>query len=305
VRQFYPQRLVDDFHTYAPDQALTELYSFCRADLNGTGQADFLVAAYSNGRMGAVRVFKTQSSTMLVDDVLDLPFVGASATIRALDLDGDKKQEIIVSFRLHRETDDWILKWNGTRLISFGATRTDKRGVVHTLLANAEIIDIDGDGIYEIFVPQEDENRVPFETMYSIKNGVLTPTPNTVVIHDRFERHEGDPDDYPVTFSVADTNSPYTFILTNGDASGHQVTSGEIKLNGAVIVNESQFKQKTKTLKISVRLAATNMLQIELRSDPGSFISFVILRGSRRALEGVRTRSQSYRIRRRAEQHSL
>jgi hypothetical protein len=63
VDQFFPQWLSDDsvqdFNGGGP--APTRFSAFVAADLDGTGNANYLAAAYSNGTAGAVVIIQKQS----------------------------------------------------------------------------------------------------------------------------------------------------------------------------------------------------------------------------------------------------
>src|SRR5438093_766362 len=69
VSAAYPDALVQNFYSWAkPNQRLVKRFGFARADLGGTGTDDFIVAAYTNGLGGAIRVLRPSNGTAQVVD---------------------------------------------------------------------------------------------------------------------------------------------------------------------------------------------------------------------------------------------
>lgn len=160
VQQFFPQRLIDesgdDFAKGGPPPFQT--FDFAAADLNGTGNADFIVAVYSNGFSGVIRVLQKQNDAFQLVDEPDIPSMGGDfPEVRLLDLNNDERPEVIASFASARgPTEDWVFKWDGTELSLFGPTEIDALGITHTLLSDASFIDLNGDGVVEIINPKTD-----------------------------------------------------------------------------------------------------------------------------------------------------
>ena len=156
VEQFFPQRLIDesvqDSQKGGPEPFKTS--NFVVADLNGDGST-FIIAAYSNGFSGVIRVLRKNNGTFsLVDEPNLQALSGDFPEVELLDLDNDGCSEVIVSFSSARGTTaNWVFKWDGTKLDLIGPTRVSSFGVVFTKLSDASFIDIDGDGIREIVNP--------------------------------------------------------------------------------------------------------------------------------------------------------
>ena len=93
-----------------------------------------------------------------------------------------------------------------------------------------------------------------------------------------FERSTGKPVTVTVPFSIgADAVSPFNMIVTNGAANGsNRVSSATIKLNGVQIFSQSDFNQQVPQLSKSVALAANNILEVQLASKPGSYLTMNI-----------------------------
>jgi len=93
-----------------------------------------------------------------------------------------------------------------------------------------------------------------------------------------FERSTGKPVTVTVPFSRgADAVSPFTMIVTNGAANGsNRVSSATIKINGATLFSQSDFNQQVPQLSKPVTLAANNVLEVQLSSKPGSYLTINI-----------------------------
>jgi len=132
VDSFFPQKLIDDA---ARDEAaggypLVKFSAFATADLDRTGRQDFIVAAYSNGFLGAVRLLKRVPSGAVLVDEPDQPMMGGVfPAVRMIDLDGDGISEAIVSFSPPGSATgfaaEWIFKWIPPKLVFMGPPADD------------------------------------------------------------------------------------------------------------------------------------------------------------------------------------
>ncbi len=93
-----------------------------------------------------------------------------------------------------------------------------------------------------------------------------------------FTRTTGKPDHSERSFRLsAGTGSPFIMKVTNGTPDGaKRVSSASIYLNGAEVIRESDFNQKTSVIEKEVSLIADNKLAVDLRSSPGSSVSIEI-----------------------------
>ena len=91
----------------------------------------------------------------------------------------------------------------------------------------------------------------------------------------RFTRETGAPTNVVEPFTIpADAAAPFSVQVVNGDADGsNRVSSGDIKLNGAALFTSSSFNQTVGTLNKTVTLAASNTLEVKLKSSPGSYLT--------------------------------
>lgn len=92
-----------------------------------------------------------------------------------------------------------------------------------------------------------------------------------------YVRTSGAPDAYTDSFTSA--GGPQVLAVINGDDGGNRVLSGSVVLNGVTVVSSADFQASTGTF---IALAAnlvpgTNTLSVSLDSEPGSYVTVVIL----------------------------
>lgn len=279
--QFYPDRLVQDFAKYAePGSELVRRFSVLRADLDGTGIPNYLVAAYTNGGHGAVRVIRTTSEgSFLVADPDLLTMGGIAPKIELFDLDADRRPEVIASFLQNRHSENWIFKWSDQKLAVFGPVSLDKYGNPISEIGDAQFLDLDADGVPEIIQAVYDASGQPAANpyvVYHLKDGKYAEEKDTIY-YGLFVRQADKPAKFEQTFAVADINSPFTLRVINGDETGkNQVTAAEIRLNGVTVVTPDRFKQKARVSELPIKLQSQNHLQVELRSAPETELTLVV-----------------------------
>src|SRR5689334_5512365 len=106
VASMYPSSLLADpvLRSTPPTE---QTFFFTRADLDGTGANDYIVAQYYNGIHGDLRVLHVQNGAASVAyDFSTMPYIARPhGEIEAVDLDGDGKPEIHLHFQESRGTD--------------------------------------------------------------------------------------------------------------------------------------------------------------------------------------------------------
>ena len=80
-----------------------------------------------------------------------------------------------------------------------------------------------------------------------------------------------------VPFTVKNPQTQYTLYVVNGANSHRPVESALIRLNGVVVLRERDFDEHRHAISKPVLLQNSNVLSVELRSDPGGAISVEIL----------------------------
>src|SRR5437016_9253106 len=85
-------------------------------------------------------------------------------------------------------------------------------------------------------------------------------------------RTTGAPNIFDFTFSVYNPSLPYTLRIDNDG-----IASAVITLNGADVVGPSDFTRDVKLIQRNVSVRASNVLHVELRSQPGSQLTIRVL----------------------------
>lgn len=268
VRQFFPQSLIDESEkdAQAGGPAPFQDSSFVTAELNGPGNGQFIVAAYTNGFGGAVRVLRKQNGSAALVSEPNLRMGGVFSEIDLVDVDNDNKPEVDVSFSsANGHFSTWLFKWTGTELVSIGPTTT-RDGDILTQLRSPAFFDLDGDGVLEAVNGVETDDE-PIR-IFALQNGTYRLWKN-VNFFSTYVRHEGRPENVEDTFSVLSPGL-YTLRVVNGDRYGkNRVSSAEIRLNGSVVVTPNRFNQQVREIVLPVSIVSTNVVSADLQGAPG------------------------------------
>jgi len=92
----------------------------------------------------------------------------------------------------------------------------------------------------------------------------------------RYDRFKGAPNVYTDTFERCEPSDLALLRVTNGNGKETSVTSGEISVNGTVIVSEEDFKQHTFLIEKPIPVLQLNQLKVVLKSSSRE-TSFVII----------------------------
>lgn len=279
VQNGYPVDLINDFYRFAdPDLSPPDsMYAFERADLDGIGSANYIVAVYGNTRAGRIRVYKPSSGSAPLAESTLREIGGSNPTVTLLDLDGDGKPEIIARYQRMHGTAVWLYKWSAGQLVLFGPMSTDSFGQQHSTLASPVFDDLDGDGIPEIIMGAGPHDEDPVLTVLTLRGGKYVPTEPSL-FYAVYKRGEGDPEEFED--SVV-TTKPGTYLIriANGDGRGdNAITSAEVKVNGKQVFGPSSFQQKTRLLSASVQLGASNLLEVSIAAKPGTQMTISVVR---------------------------
>jgi hypothetical protein len=266
VEQFFPQKLLNDdaadVAKYGPPS--TKGFGFVAADLDGTGQKEFLIVLYKWRGGAAVRVLKKEGdSAVVVDEPKLCPFSGQDPKVSLIDLDRSGRPEVLIQLATDRmEPMMWIFKWDGTELKSFGGTEDD-RGLPCTVLFDATFVDLDGDGILEIVDGNEFENADqsgPVQSrVFRLKDGTYVQSG----IFEYFFFGVTGPD----TFEAGNPKIPYVVTVANGDGRKMPpVDAAEIRLNGELIAGPDKISRRSRYLSIPVTVKDQNTIDVRITS---------------------------------------
>jgi alpha-tubulin suppressor-like RCC1 family protein len=85
-------------------------------------------------------------------------------------------------------------------------------------------------------------------------------------------RNSGTPTTQAVQFNVKNTNAKFTLKLLNGPKGHFRVSAATVTLNDQQVFGPRDFNQKTVLLEKTVKVSASNTLQVQLLGRPGSAI---------------------------------
>jgi hypothetical protein len=276
VASVFPQRLIDesqrDYQAGGPLPFQT--FSYVAADLDHDG-SNYLVAAYSNGFSGAVRVLRRANGTARVVAEPDLPLLGGIfPEIRLVDIEGDDRPEVAVSYSSARgPAADWLFRWDGAKLTVFGPTTRDESGDIDTELANADFVDVNGDGILEIVNPTESDSGIGGWEVYRLEGSDFVPGGSLCYLGD-FSVSAAMAEE---SFAVERPGPGFMLTVVNGDRDGsNRVRVGTIRLNGAAVVSPGDLGEGVRTVVRAVSLSAENRVALSLEGPAGSHVQITV-----------------------------
>jgi hypothetical protein len=256
VAAAYPQRLITDYFANYQQAGESPVRFSHFAPLG----ADLIVAAYTNGFSGAIRVLRRDGTVV---NEPSLHITGIVPTVETVNLDGAGSDEVIVSFSSARGREtNWVFRWTGSALQQ-----------IAPLLVDAGWKDLDGDGKLEIYEPSgeyghfDSAPEAPDLNVFHLSNGGYVPSPK-VVFSRTFQRSTAAPQTAVEPFSVA--AGVYTLRVTNNRSSG------SISVNGVAILTPKTLHPAITTATMTVTLNAINVLAVELTGQPGSSVKVVI-----------------------------
>jgi hypothetical protein len=281
VKQFFPQRLVSGSDLAAGLEPGSLESHFVATDFDKSGNGNpgrkYLVAAYSNAWRGAVRVLQRNGNEWSLAGETPIRNGGLRG-IELRDLDGDGIPEVAVTFTTTagRFEATWLFQWSGSHLLSL----LDAPGKASTLknpnnLSIDDYVDLDGDGRSEVIarsivrdagdVAPGDEppsDTVQFSA-YRLSRGFYQPWKGLVAYKDFVPQGQRDPASYVETFAAPATTSHYVLrIVRSGFSKSWSIKSASVRLNGAVVVDGSAFRQKLAVIMLPVGLQANNTLAV-------------------------------------------
>lgn len=247
--------------------------------------SELIVAAYTTGEAGAVRVLRVSNGTV----VYEVPYhtlLGRAPHVDVMDLDGDGNREAIVSFADQRGSlVYWLFRWTGTKLELLGPTTEGPNGEPVSELTDIQFVDLNSDGKLALIDEKVANEVVDADglrsadqvlTMY-VQHGGTFGSPTPIRFLHRYTRAKGAPKEKTVVIPGGQP-CDCTLRIVNGDSAGsHRASSATLTLNGAVVVGPEQLNQNVKSVSVPVKLSATgDTLAVKVNGEPGGEITVIV-----------------------------
>ncbi len=281
VEEFYPQRLVDLARRAGEDVARRQCHAVF--DTLPSGAPRTIIAAYTNTSSAAIRVLRANASGTfdVVAEPQGFDFFGSQCEIKLVDLDNDGRNDVVITFGMMVNDISWVFKWDGQQLVNLTPVRPNGDGTLATTLHNAQVVDVDNDGIKEIYVvgqypPPADGPAKP-DALYQLSGDRYVRSESLVGFW-AFERSTGAPETVRMQAPLpTGALGPYTLHLVNGEPGGKlRVTSAQVWLNDQVVLGPSDFSNKVDFINRAVTLNADNELTVRLAGAPGSRMLIIL-----------------------------
>jgi len=247
-------------------------YAFARADLNRTGNGDFVVAVYG-GDHGIVRVLRPSATGTVGAAEADYPAMGGTfPRLRLVDLNGDGSPEIVASYATAAGSEEtWILRWATNQLSLAGpATVAGRQAVVHSGLAMVDFFELDGDGIPEIVEFDRNGDQI----LKRQADGTYTRTGEQVVYVNRYERHTTEPELFTGVFqALAGQTLKVKMVFAPGSPAPPQ---GDLYINGQLVFDHPVFMKGCWAVEASVTAEDVNEVESMLDGPVGAAVNVVV-----------------------------
>ena len=278
VDQFYPQTLVDKADPQGSGGVpLSRKSCFVVFDSFSDGTPQTIIAGYSNGANGAVRVIRAGDNHVysVVYEPGNLDLDGVDCQAELVDVQGDGVKEVLIAFRSFRgPSGDWIFRWDGSQLRSLGPTTMDEDGFESSVLSDSSLIDFDHTGPLSLIAlanatrPEDGAPAVVYN-VYKL-SGYKFVFDKPLLYSSPFVRRKGEPETVKETFPLPGSSAgPYTLRVINGERDGsRRASSARIVLNGVVILSPDHFSQQVEFLSIPVNLQPQNTIEVTLAGTP-------------------------------------
>ncbi len=267
-----------DLHDFVVSHHLREKKQQAYASVSSQG-IDYIVAAYSNGHIGAVVLLEKSSAGYVVDDEKSRPIAGCDPVIEMMDLDRDGIPEAIARFDTGKGgSQTWIYRINRKALQIISPT--NRFGGTELLFP--DIVDIAGDGtkdIVEDHIFGSRDNPTVRHDHYVLRNGVFVVA-EPLDFYQVFYRSKDKPVAETASFSIpqAGVGSSFKLTVINGasSTSDFRVASGTVTMNGVIVSPPSDFSESRSAWTIPVTLQQDNTITVKVDGKPRGRIAIAI-----------------------------
>jgi hypothetical protein len=267
-----------DLHAFAVVHHLQEKRQQAYGTLT-VGGIEYIVAAYSNGEIGAVVLLEKTDGTYVADQEMSRPLSGTKPAVTTEDLDHDGTYEAVVRFDTSKgNSQTWIYKVLPKQLQVISPRNT----FGGSELMFPDMLDFTGEGVMDL-VEDHVFGSVSDPTVrhdhYVLSNGTYVAA-EPLDYYGIFYRSKAAPAPETVTFSISPSavGKPYRLSVLNGGASGKdfRVASGTIAVNGIIVSPPSDFSESRTAWTVPVTLQEQNTVTVTVGGKLGGRIGVAI-----------------------------
>jgi hypothetical protein len=253
-------------------------------DSDASGAPRTIFAAYTDHFAAVIRVLRAGTAGFEVAaEPAQFDLYGSECEVTIRDLNADGQPDVHLTFLGSGNSVDWLFSWDGQDLRNLAPTRATERGTLLSELRNAELLDLNGDGIPEVSssinVP---EGGSPTPTRLYRWSAGQYESDQQVVGPWVFTRAAGSPATDRILVLLPPTaQGPFTMHVVNGTAMvgtrvENAVESARIWMNGQEIFRPNDFGNNVATIERTVVLQSMNELQVRLAGAPSGRITVLI-----------------------------
>jgi hypothetical protein len=271
VEQFYPPSL-----TGSPNEIGGRQQCFAVYDADASGAPRTIVAAYTNHSDAVIRVLRANAGSFdVVAEPQGLDLSGVWCDVELEDIDANGRKEIRVDFSVNRSTASWLFRWDGQQLLNLTPTTgTAVTGHQATKFIDGDLLDVDNDGIKEVYVrseyPQDPNEQVPPAVLYRLRGDQYVEDTRLVGAW-RFERKTTTPETNDVAVALPQgARGPYRLRVVNGRPDGTaRAARAQVWINRREVVSATTVDGQP-IIERTVTLKAENTLAVRFGGRPRS-----------------------------------
>lgn len=236
-----------------------------------------VVAAYSNGHIGAALLIDADTGAVLNSATDD--FTGTAPEVELHDFDGDGVPDVLVRFDIGKGgPQTWIYRVTGKSLVRLSPIVDGG----DTPLIFPDIVDFGRGGpldLVEAYSQGKGDDTVMFYDHYVLRNGAYVKAP-PLDFYQVFYREKGEPKEETCEFSVSAglIGKPFHLVVMNGGplGSNYRVAAGTITMNGSIVSPPSDFGVSRGTWSVPIVLQENNKMTVRLEGKPTARISVAV-----------------------------
>lgn len=258
VAQFYPQSLIDLGQELDIPMNREQCFGVLESDASGAPRT--VLAAYTDHLIAVVRVLRNGGSGFaVVAEPAGFEFDGSVCTVSVTNVNNDGKPDALLTFSGGANSVNWIFSWDGQSLTNLSPTADSGLGTLLSEFRNAELLDLDNDGILEV-------------SSWTVRAPSEPVLPNEIYrwVSDHYELDQqivgpwvfnpaGSSYTHRIHFDLPpNAQGPFMLMVVNGTVdAGARVRAGTIRLNGQVVVGSNEFGANVASIEKGVTLLTT------------------------------------------------